>query len=64
MDCSVRIEKLAIAEIDEAIAWYSIQREDLGQILFDQISQPIKSISTSPEIHPVLVGNFRKAILK
>ena len=56
----VRIEKLARAELDEALAWYGLRKDGVDQLLFDAISDAIVSNSKRPLSSPIFLASYRK----
>jgi plasmid stabilization system protein ParE len=53
----------ARAEFDEAYDWYESQRAGLGEVFADQVQQVVDRIAAAPQIHGIVVGNVRKAVV-
>jgi len=54
----------ASIELDDAIAYYSLQAEGLGKKFLDEILETIELISRFPQLWSQNTANTRKAVLR
>jgi plasmid stabilization system protein ParE len=56
--------RIAKLEMDESIAWYENQRENLGVEFALEIDRTLQRISLNPAQFPPLRGEVRRALLR
>ena len=51
-------------DLDEAYAWYEIQREGLGEEFLTCVDNCLDTIRRHPEIHPLAYRSYRRGLLR
>ena len=64
MPAGIVFRGIAKREMDESIAWYENQREQLGLELAVEIDRILESISRNPKRFPLTQGEVRRALLR
>jgi plasmid stabilization system protein ParE len=64
MSSPIVFRRIAKAEMDESIAWYESQRENLGVELAVEIGATLHTISQHPVRYPLVRGEVRRALLR
>lgn len=64
MTLPIVFRRIAKLEMDESIAWYENQREDLGLEFAVEVDKFLEEISHSAERFPQVRGEIRRAILQ
>ena len=64
MAVPIAFRRIAKREMDESIAWYESQREQLGLEFGVEIQRTLLSISDNPAQFPLTRGDIRRALLR
>lgn len=51
-------------DIDRAYRWYEAERSGLGREFLNQFRSCVKTLVSSPEVHAIVSGNYRRALLR
>ncbi len=54
----------AAADLDEAYAWYEVQRIGRGEDFLSRVEACIEAILRFPEMHALFRGNYRRALVR
>jgi toxin ParE1/3/4 len=60
---SLNLLATAERDIEQAMDWYDEQRPGLGDEFFMSLEELIDRIEHDPELHPIVVGTSRRAVL-
>jgi plasmid stabilization system protein ParE len=64
MPSPIVFRRIAEAEMDESIAWYETQRDNLGIELAVDIGRALEKISQNPGQFPRIRGDIQRALLR
>ena len=64
MPAGIVFRRIAKREMDESIAWYESQREQLGLELAIEIDRTLQNVSRNPKQFPLTRGEVRQALLR
>ncbi|HYX27407.1 MAG TPA: hypothetical protein VE863_02480 [Pyrinomonadaceae bacterium] len=64
MSSPIVFRPIAKTEMDESIAWYENQRENLGVEFGVECHRTLHNISQSPNQFPIIRGAVRRALLR
>lgn len=54
----------ALADIEDAVAFYEAQREGLGRTFREQLERVETLVAAKPEAWPIVRGRWRRALFK
>ena len=60
----IRFKPEAEAELVEARAWYSLQRQGLDTQLMMRVDEALQRIVQAPEAYPTVYGRVRRAVIR
>ena len=60
----IRFKPEAEAELVEARAWYSLQRQGLDTQLMMRVDEALQHIVQAPEAYPTVHGRVRRAVIR
>ena len=60
----IRFKPEAEAELVEARAWYSLQRQGLDAQLMMRVDEALQRIIQAPEAYPTIHGQVRRAVIR
>ncbi|MCI5122554.1 MAG: type II toxin-antitoxin system RelE/ParE family toxin [Candidatus Electrothrix sp. AUS4] len=63
MNNTVHLQPDAEIDIEEAAAWYELQRKRLGHEFLDEVLSTFSQIEDNPYIYPVVYRNIRRAVM-
>jgi len=61
MSLALIIRPAALAELDDAAAWYENQQTGLGQDLVAEVQRVLDTIANHPQRYPIAAGDIREA---
>ncbi|MGH7192725.1 MAG: type II toxin-antitoxin system RelE/ParE family toxin [Candidatus Saccharimonadales bacterium] len=64
MAAELIIASAAEEDVDLAVRWYEEQRAGVGAQFLQQFRACTKRIANSPEMHAVIAGDYRRAMLR
>ncbi len=51
-------------DVDDAYSWYEDQHSGLGEQFLSSLDACIRKISRTPEAFPIVLANYRRALLR
>ena len=63
MSYIVHLQPDAEIDLEEAAAWYELQRKRLGHDFLDEVSGVFHQIEDNPYLYPVVYRNTRRAVM-
>ncbi len=63
MNCTVHLQPDAEIDLEEAAAWYELQRRRLGHEFLDQALCTFSHIEDNPYLYPVVYRDIRRAVM-
>jgi plasmid stabilization system protein ParE len=64
MDVDLILTPEARQDLDEIYAWYEARRIGTGEVFFLKVDACFAAIQRNPEMHPIAVGNYRRALVR
>ena len=64
MAAELTITSAAEEDVDLAVCWYDEQRAGVGAQFLQQFRACARRIANLPEMHAVVSGNFRRAMMR
>ena len=63
MNYTVHLQPDAEIDIEEAAAWYELQRKGLGHEFLNEVLRIFSQIEDNPCIYPVIYRGVRRAVI-